>query len=101
LIIKKKLNKNVIILWKAKWKKSETQFLTNQMWKNKIGNKSWGTEKKKKAWTSPFDYVNHSLNLKKKKGLGISLSFKFDSWNSNYSKPNKLNFVSQNQELTK
>jgi hypothetical protein len=32
LIIKKKLNKNVIILWKAKWKKSETQFLTNQMW---------------------------------------------------------------------
>jgi hypothetical protein len=38
---------------------------------------------------------------KNKKELDISLSFKFDPLMSNYCKSIKLNFVSQNQDLTK
>jgi len=46
------------------------------------------------------DSVNQSLMLEKK-GLNISLSFKFSLWISNYFKSMKLNLVFPNQALTK
>jgi len=48
-----------------------------------------------------LDRANQSLILvKKKKKLDISLSFKFDPSKPNYCKSIKLNFVSQNLDLT-
>jgi hypothetical protein len=44
--------------------------------------------------------ANQSLILAKKKGLDISLNFKFDPSKPNYCKSIKLNFVSQNLDLT-
>lgn len=49
----------------------------------------------------PIDCANQYMILRVKKGLNISLSFKFNPRSSNYYKLIKLNFVLQNQKLIK